>query len=119
MHPALRVLLLICQLLIIGLGLLMAFNEVYGMAAVFVVFCWSIRPDILRRLGSEAARRIRCAILGHDWRWAGRGLPDSASPADYSKCAQCGRDSRQWWEIEDDTLCRMERMERLYRAEGR
>lgn len=64
-------------------------------------------------------RRILCVLFDHDWRWAGRGLPDSASPEDYSQCARCGKDSREWWEIEDDFQCRLERLELAQRLERR
>lgn len=113
MHPALRVLLLFCQVVILGLGILMAVNGLYGMAAIWVLFCWHMRPDAFRHFGAPIARWAQCAFLGHDWRWAGRGLPDSASPGDFSRCARCSKDSREPWEIEDDTLCRMERLHHL------
>ena len=58
-------------------------------------------------------RWILCLLFDHVWEPAGRGLPDSASPGEYSKCARCGEDSRKWWEIEDDTLCRLERLHLL------
>lgn len=54
---------------------------------------------------------IICLLFDHKWMAAGHGLPDSASPGVYLKCDHCGKDSRQTWEIEDDTLCRIERLE--------
>lgn len=55
---------------------------------------------------------IVCLFTGHDWKVAGEGLPNSASAGrEYSKCERCGKDNRQTWEIEDDTLCRIERVE--------
>jgi ribosomal protein S14 len=55
---------------------------------------------------------ILCLFTSHDWKVAGEGLPESASAGrEYSKCVRCGEDSRQTWEIEDDSICRMERIE--------
>jgi len=48
MHPVLRLLHLFCQFTILGLGVLMAVNELYGMAVIFAVMCWKDRPDVLR-----------------------------------------------------------------------
>lgn len=54
---------------------------------------------------------IICLFTDHDWQPAGVGLPESASPGQtYSKCQRCGEDSREPWEIEDDTRCREERL---------
>lgn len=51
-----------------------------------------------------------CLVRGHDWRVAGVGHPDSASPYEYHECARCGDDSREAWEIQDDTYCRQEQI---------
>jgi hypothetical protein len=53
---------------------------------------------------------ILCLIFGHLPHWK-RGLPESASPGEYYQCCWCGHDTREWWEIEDDTMCRIERLE--------
>ena len=45
-----RLLHLFCQLIILGLGILMALNRLYGMAAIFVAMCWHDRPEVLRRI---------------------------------------------------------------------
>lgn len=64
-----------------------------------------------RLLGALVAW-AKCLFTGHDWRVAGTGHPDSASPYEYSACARCGADSRESWEIQDDTLCRLQDLHR-------
>lgn len=48
MPVTLRILMLICQLIIVGLGILMAVNRLYGMAFLFALMLWCDRPEILR-----------------------------------------------------------------------
>ena len=56
-------------------------------------------------------KSIICFFTDHDWVEQGVGLPESASPGiPYSLCRFCGEDSRETWEIEDDTRCREERL---------
>jgi hypothetical protein len=61
---------------------------------------------------------IICLVLNHDWKVSGQGLPESAWPEEYSICAFCGEDSRPTWAIEDDTICRTERLILLSRGKG-
>lgn len=59
-------------------------------------------------------RWILCLLGSHQWKIAGHGLPNSCSPGkDYFTCARCGKDSREAWEIQDDTCCRMEHIRLL------
>lgn len=60
-----------------------------------------------------------CLVMGHNWKVAGQGLQGSASWEEYAKCLRCGEDSREAWEIEDDTRCRMERLEIKIRERDR
>lgn len=57
---------------------------------------------------------LKCLFMGHDWDV--RHLDEQyegerASWKDYQVCLRCGKDTRQMWEIEDDTRIRMERIE--------
>lgn len=57
-------------------------------------------------------RWILCLILGHCWQEAGVGLPESSYPnQEYYVCARCRNDSRPSWMIEDELLCKVERIE--------
>lgn len=67
---------------------------------------------MIRKLLVEFALWVRCLLTSHDWKVAGTGHPDSASPYEYSECARCGADSRETWEIQDDTYCRQEELYR-------
>ena len=52
-----RIGLLVCMLLIAGLGIMLAVNRLYGMAFLFVLLCWSNRPPLMKSLRYEGRRR--------------------------------------------------------------
>jgi hypothetical protein len=58
---------------------------------------------------------IKCLFLGHDWET--RTYPKDAVLdhrafwEDWQVCLRCGKDTRETWEIQDDNLIRMERIE--------
>lgn len=58
---------------------------------------------------------LTCLFFGHLWEPRSHG-PDQypgerAAWEDWQVCLRCSKDTREMWEVEDDTRIRMERME--------
>lgn len=65
---------------------------------------------------------IKCLFTGHVWEL--KSHPQDESPwtraawEDWHVCSRCGKDTRQSWEIEDDLLISLERVELEIRRRG-